>query len=192
MPPVTPAKKTIGTVQLFPDDLAIAEALAQKSAEKAARDAEATAQESVLEKEVETPSLLQRPPSETSMQDYYQLQLNLLRLTVVFGAVIFPCVWFAYSPNTALNYLLGTITGIVYLRMLAKSVGKIGREAPKPNSGRLAILIGVLVVATQWEQLSVLPVFLGFLTYKAALIAFVLWTSVMPASGPSKEQIAPE
>lgn len=196
MPPVTSAKKTIGTVQLFPDDLAIAEALAQESAEKAAKDAEATAQESALEKEVERPPLLQRPPSETSMQDYYQLQLDLLRLTVVFGAVIFPCVWFAYSPNTALNYLLGAITGIVYLRMLARSVGKIGREAPPnsggANSGRLAILIGVLVAATQWEQLSVLPVFLGFLTYKAALIAFVLWTSVMPASGSSKEQIAPE
>jgi len=64
--------------------------------------------------------------------------------------------------------------------MLAKSVGNIGREAPKSSSGRLAILIGVLIVATQWQQLSVLPVFLGFLTYKGALITFVLWTAVLP------------
>ncbi len=115
------------------------------------------------------------------MQEYYKLQQDLLGLTLAFSAVIFPCVWWAYSLNTALNYLLGASTSVVYLRMLAKSVGKIGREAPKSNSGRLAILMGVLVVATQWQQLSVLPVFLGFLTYKGALITYVLWTSVLPA-----------
>lgn len=112
------------------------------------------------------------------MQDYYQLQQNLLRLTVAFSAVIFCFVWGFYSLNIALNYVIGACTGVVYLRMLATSVGKIGREAPKSNSGRLAVLIGVLVVSTQWEQLSVLPVFLGFLTYKAALITFVLWTAL--------------
>ncbi len=126
------------------------------------------------------------PPSETSMQDYYRLQQNLLALTLAFSAVIFPTVWWAYSLNIALNYLVGAFTGVLYLRMLARSVGRIGREASSANSGgfnsgRLAILIGVLVVATQWQQLSVLPVFLGFLTYKAALIAFVLWTAVLPA-----------
>ncbi|MFK8182874.1 MAG: ATP synthase subunit I [Phormidesmis sp.] len=128
----------------------------------------------------EGPPAFLPPPSETSMQDYYKLQQDLLRLTVAFGVVIFPFVWWAYSLNTALNYLIGASTGVIYLRMLAKSVGKIGRESPKSNSGRLAILIGVLVTATQWQELSVLPIFLGFLTYKAALIAFVLWTSVMP------------
>ena len=120
------------------------------------------------------------PPSETSMQDYYQLQQDLLRLTVAFSAVIFFFVWGFYSLHTALNYVIGACTGVVYLRMLAKSVGRIGREKPKSSSGRLAVLIGVLVVATQWQELSVLPVFLGFLTYKAALIAFVLWTAVLP------------
>lgn len=195
---MTSARKSIGTVQLFPDDLAIAKALEKDAASKSTNgvgSSDEMTQESALASEGETPPLLQKPPSETSMQDYYQLQLNLLRLTVVFGALIFPCVWFAYSPNTALNYLLGATTGVVYLRMLARSVGKIGREA-SPNSGtssgRLAILIGVLVVATQWEQLSVLPVFLGFLTYKAALIAFVLWTAVMPSSDLSAETLRAE
>jgi len=32
----------------------------------------------------------------------------------------------------------------------------------------------------QWQQLQVVPVFLGFLTYKAALIAYTLWTAVLP------------
>ncbi len=125
-------------------------------------------------------AVLLPPPTGTAMQDYYQLQQSLLRLTVAFSAVIFLFVWGFYSLNTALNYVIGACTGVVYLRMLARSVGKIGREAPKSSSGRLAVLIGVLVASTQWQQLSVLPVFLGFLTYKAALITFVLWTAVLP------------
>ncbi len=121
------------------------------------------------------------PASDTSMQEYYQLQQDLLKLTLAFTVVIFLAVWGTYSLNTALNYVVGAVTGIVYFRMLAKSISNIGREQQKPSSGRLAIFIGVMVVSTQWEQLSVLPVFLGFLTYKAALISFVLWTAVMPS-----------
>lgn len=120
------------------------------------------------------------PASETSMQDYYQLQENLLKLTLAFTAIIFSVLCVAYSLNTALNYIIGAVTGIVYFRMLARSVGKIGRGKPKPGSTRLAVFAGVMIAATQWQQLSVLPIFLGFLTYKAALIAFVVWTAAMP------------
>jgi ATP synthase protein I len=56
----------------------------------------------------------------------------------------------------------------------------LGRGQQKIGSGRLAIVIGLILVATQWEQLQVMPVFLGFLTYKAALIAYTLWTAVLP------------
>ncbi|WP_370623386.1 ATP synthase subunit I [cf. Phormidesmis sp. LEGE 11477] len=133
------------------------------------------------------------PASKTSMQEYYRLQQDLLKLTLVFTVVIFLAVWGAYSLNTALNYIVGSVTGIVYFRMLAKSVGNIGRQQPTasngPSSGRLAIFIGVMVVATQWQQLSVLPVFLGFLTYKAALISFVLWTAVMPGKSVASEEL---
>ncbi|MGI8935768.1 MAG: hypothetical protein ACR2FS_17015, partial [Phormidesmis sp.] len=45
------------------------------------------------------------PPTGTAMQDYYQLQQTLLRLTVAFSAVIFLFVWGFYSLNTALNYV---------------------------------------------------------------------------------------
>ena len=120
------------------------------------------------------------PASESSMQDYHQLQQNLLKLTLVFTVVIFFVVWGTYSLATALNYIVGAVTGIVYFRMLARSVGKIGRDKSKPSSSRFAVFVGVMVVSTQWQQLSVLPVFLGFLTYKAALIAYVIWTAALP------------
>ena len=125
------------------------------------------------------------PASETSMEDYVQLQQKLLKLTLVFTLVICLGVWWAYSIEIALNYVVGAVTGIVYFRMLANSVGKIGREKPKPSSARLAVFVGVMVASTQWQQLSVLPVFLGFLTYKAALIAFVIWTAAFPQQEPA-------
>jgi ATP synthase protein I len=125
------------------------------------------------------PSVLP-PPVDAAMGEYYRLQQNLLICTVVFSGIIFFCVWITYSLPIALNYLIGACGGVVYLRMLAKNVANIGRGQQKVGSGRLAIVIGLILVASQWQQLQIVPVFLGFLTYKAALIAYTLWTAVLP------------
>jgi ATP synthase protein I len=117
--------------------------------------------------------------SDAAMGEYYRLQQTLLVITLGFSAVIFVSVWLAYSLSTALNYLIGACTGVIYLRMLSRSVARLGRQTKGLSSGRLALVALLLLVATQWDQLSLLPVFLGFLTYKAAVIAYMLWT-VMP------------
>ena len=122
------------------------------------------------------------PASDRAMGEYFRLQQNLLLVTVAFTAFIFVSVWLTYSLHIALNYLIGACVGVVYLRMLAKSVAELGRERKKLGSGRLAIFIGLIVFATQYQQLEIVPVFLGFLTYKAALIAYTLWTSFLPDS----------
>jgi ATP synthase protein I len=115
-----------------------------------------------------------------SMQEFYQLQQSLLLVTIVLTGIIFICVWIFYSLNIALNYLLGASTGVVYLRMLAKDVERLGGEKKRLGSNRLGLIIGLMVVATQWQKLQILPIFLGFLTYKAALIIYVLRTSLVP------------
>lgn len=127
-----------------------------------------------------TPSL--PPASSEAMDEYYQLQQNLLLTTVGLTGFIFLSVWVAYSLHIALNYLIGACVGVVYLRMLAKGVAKLGRERGRLGSGRLAIFIGLMIFATQYQQLEIVPVFLGFLTYKAALIVYTLWTAVLPES----------
>lgn len=110
------------------------------------------------------------------MQEYHQLQEELLILTVILTGVIFVTVCFFYPLNIALNYLLGALGSVVYLRMLAKDVEKLGRQQQRLSKTRLAILIGLIVVATQIDKLSIMPIFLGFLTYKAALILYALKT----------------
>lgn len=123
-----------------------------------------------------------QPESEgdSPMAEYYRLQQNLLICTLGFTAVVFCFIWGFYSLNIALNYLIGACTGVVYLRMLAKNVADLGRTKRKLGSGRLALVIGLILVATQWQQLQIVPAFLGFLTYKAALIAYTLWTALQP------------
>ena len=116
------------------------------------------------------------------MDEYYQLKQNLLLVTLAITAVIFVSVWIAYSFNTSLNYLLGACVGVVYLGMLAREVERIGSRKKGVGSTRLALLAGVIIVATQLQQLQIIPIFLGFLTYKAAIILYVLQTTLMPAN----------
>ncbi len=116
------------------------------------------------------------------MEEYYQLKQTLQLVTLVLTGIIFVSVWIAYSLEIALNYLIGACTGMVYLRMLAKDVERLGQQKRRPSSTRLALVIGLIVVATQWQNLDILPIFLGFLTFKAAIIVYVLQTTLLPTS----------
>lgn len=109
-----------------------------------------------------------------SMQDFYRLYQELLWTTLAITAIVFVSVWISYSLNIALNYMIGAATGVIYIRMLAKDVERLGREKQKLSNTRLALLIILILLASRWNQLKILPIFLGFLTYKAALIIYVI------------------
>jgi ATP synthase protein I len=124
---------------------------------------------------------IQNEEKSNSMDEYYKLRQSIFLVTLSLTAVIFFVVWVSLSLNIALSYLLGACVGIVYLRMLAKDVEKISSEAQRVSSGRLAVFVGVIVLSARWDQLSIMPVFLGFLTYKIAIIGYVLLINLMPA-----------
>jgi ATP synthase protein I len=126
------------------------------------------------------PSNLSAETTGNSMQEFYQLQRELLLITLVLTGVVFGSVWIFYSLNIALNYLLGACTGVVYLKVLARNVERLGEESNQIGKSHLAIFVGLIIVATQWNQLHVLPVFLGFLTYKGTLLIYT-FRSLMPS-----------
>ncbi|MFQ4145287.1 ATP synthase subunit I [Chlorogloeopsis sp. ULAP02] len=109
-----------------------------------------------------------------SMQEFYKLYQEFLVITLVLTGIIFISVWIFYSLNIALNYLLGAATGMVYVRMLAKDVERLGQEKRQLSKNRFALLVIIILVASRWNQLQILPIFLGFLTYKATLIFYVI------------------
>jgi ATP synthase protein I len=110
------------------------------------------------------------------MGEYIQLKRELYVITISITTVAFVAVAFAYELRIALSYLLGAIAGVVYLRLLAKDVDKIGSESTKLSPNRLALFVGLMLVAAKWHELQILPVFLGFLTYKAALMVYLIRT----------------
>ncbi len=126
---------------------------------------------------------LEASTDETNgMGDFYKLKNNLLVIVAASSAVIFVAVFFAYGLNTALNYLLGASVGLIYLRMLAKDVERIGVGSSRLSKARLALLIAVVAIASKLESLEILPIFFGFLSYKFALILYTLRAIVNPES----------
>ncbi len=119
-------------------------------------------------------------PVTNPMADYYRLKQQLVLWTGGIAAVVFISVWLTYSFNIALNYLLGAGAGLIYLRLLAKNIERLGDQNRKLGKSQLVIFIGLIIVATQWEQLHIVPIFLGFLTYKAAILAYTLQIVVLP------------
>jgi ATP synthase protein I len=108
------------------------------------------------------------------MAEYYRLKYNLLTITSVLSIGIFFCVWGVYSLSIALNYLLGAVVGVIFLVLLARNVEAIGGQNQRLGKSHLAIFVGLIVIACRWDQLQILPVFLGFLTYKVTLLIYVL------------------
>ncbi len=121
------------------------------------------------ESEISTPEL-----ADNSMGEFYQLRNNLLMGTIFVALVGSSLTLFFYDWQTSLNYLLGTCFGLVYLNMLARSVERVGLTKKTSGWSRLAIFIGLMIVAIKREQLQVVPVFLGFITYKVAILSYLL------------------
>jgi ATP synthase protein I len=143
---------------------------AVNSTDDISQPTELVAEKTTLEKSSVTES------AEDSMGEYRQLKQDLYLITLATTIVAFVTVVLVYGLSIAFSYLLGAVAGVVYLRLLAKDVDRIGNESSKLSLNRLALFVGLMLVAAKWHQLQILPVFLGFLTYKVALLIYLLRT----------------
>ncbi len=109
--------------------------------------------------------------SSSAMDDFYQLRQELLLATLVISGVVFGSVWWFYDLNVALSYLFGAVGGMLYFRRLAKGVEELG-PGQQLGKSHLALFVVLIVIAARWDQLQLLPVFLGFLTYKLAILYY--------------------
>ena len=111
--------------------------------------------------------------STNSMEEFYALRDELLMVTLVVSGIAFCGIWLFYSLNTAGSYLMGSLVGMVYLGMLARNVERLNYQS-KISKNRLALFAVLIILACRLDQIQVLPVFLGFLTFKTAIIFYTL------------------
>ncbi len=110
-----------------------------------------------------------------SIAEYYRLQYVLLGLTGAIALVVCLGTWLYFSLNTAGNYLLGALVGMVYLKLLARGAERLGSSATSLGRSHIMLFVGLFVLASRLPQLQLLPAILGFLTYKVALLGYTLY-----------------
>ncbi len=118
----------------------------------------------------------------TAGGSYEALQLWLVLVTLGVSLAIAVGVALVYSPGVAANYLLGAVVGVVYLRMLGRGVAELGKSRSRLGVTRLALFVGLIVLATQVKSLQILPIFLGFMTYKVTLLIHLVQTLTRSSS----------
>lgn len=112
---------------------------------------------------------------DNGMDEYVRLQRRLLLSTLLVSALAVPAAAFLFDWITALSLSLGAVSGMLYLRLLARSVGRIGPESKGVGKGQLLVPVVLVLGCSRIPQLEILPALIGFLLYKPALLlqAFV-------------------
>ena len=108
------------------------------------------------------------------MGEFYQLRNNLFLGTIVIALIGSSLSWWFYSWQTSMNYLIGTGFGLVYLNMLVRAVEKVSEKKKGVGMTRLIMFIALMIVAFKIQALEVIPIFIGFMTYKVAIVLYIL------------------
>ncbi|EIE19145.1 hypothetical protein COCSUDRAFT_59628 [Coccomyxa subellipsoidea C-169] len=122
---------------------------------------------------------------------YEALKQGLFRWSLGTTALCFAAAFTFYSRDTAASYGLGAVGGLMYLRLLNRSVDGMGASFLGAAGGQARLLIPVILALAYnrhvqtcnsvWHglgayertgvDLELLPMLLGFFTYKAGVVA---------------------
>ena len=107
---------------------------------------------------------------EPDLGDFERLQRRLIVATLLVSAIAVPITALVYDLHIASSLLVGGLSGALYLRLLARSVGKLGNGTKKVGKLQLLVPVVLVLAAARLPQLEILPALLGFLLYKPAVI----------------------
>ncbi|KGG14782.1 MULTISPECIES: ATP synthase subunit I [unclassified Prochlorococcus] len=119
------------------------------------------------------PSIDLESPEITSrdlVDEYVSLQLRIFRMTLFVTAlsVLFTISFF--GTHAAFSLLIGAFSGILYLRLLAKSIGSLGKTSSSVSKVQLIVPVLLVLVIAKLPGLDLTPALVGFLLYKPSLI----------------------
>ena len=104
------------------------------------------------------------------MDGYLRLQRRMLLSTVCATALAVPITALWFDLPTAFSLLVGALAGLLYLRLLARSVTRFGVETKGVGKAQLLVPVVLVLAAARLPVLEILPALVGFLLYKPALI----------------------
>ena len=104
--------------------------------------------------------------------EYSKLQIKIYGITFIVAIFIALITGFIFGFNFGFSVLIGALAGIFYLRLLAKSVGKIGRESTGVSKLQLLVPVCLFIFASKLGSLDIFPAMIGFFIFKPSLIFY--------------------
>ena len=104
--------------------------------------------------------------------EYTKLQLTIFCITFIFSILVASITGIFLGFTFGLSILIGAIAGIFYLRLLAKSVGKLGKESTGVSKLQLLVPVCLFIFASKLGSLDIFPAMIGFFIYKPSLIFY--------------------
>lgn len=123
---------------------------------------------SVRQPDVEPESSL--AAGDAPVDEYGRLQRRLLLATLALTALVTLITWPVFGAAAARSLLLGGCCGLLYLRLLARSVARIGPDSRSLGRFQIVVPALLIVAAARIPAIALLPALAGFLLYKPALL----------------------
>ena len=101
--------------------------------------------------------------------DYFKLQLAIFSITFLCSLVIAVSTCIFISLKFGLSIFIGSIVGIFYLRLLAKSIGNLGKSSSGVSKLQLLLPVCLFIFASKNEFIEIFPAIIGFFLYKPSL-----------------------
>ena len=104
--------------------------------------------------------------------DYFKLQIAIFSLTFLFSLVItlLACIFIGFIFGFSI--FIGSIVGIFYLRLLAKSIGNLGKSSSGVSKLQLLLPVCLFIFASKNEFIEIFPAIIGFFLYKPSLFLY--------------------
>jgi ATP synthase protein I len=110
-----------------------------------------------------------------SVGEYVLLQRRIFILHLVVSALAGCMAAIFFNFTVAFSLLVGALSGLLYLRLLSRSIGHLGKTTSGVSKVQLIVPVVLFLAVSRLPQLQLLPSLLGFFLYKPSLmLQFVL------------------
>ena len=104
--------------------------------------------------------------------EYTKLQITIFGITFIVAILVASITGIIIGYTFGFSVFVGAIAGIFYLRLLAKSIGKIGKESIGVSQLQLLVPVCLFLFASKLGSLDIFPAMIGFFIYKPSLIFY--------------------